>query len=127
MQVPILKQGAYLIATVQSALTDEDLKQLRDTLVLQVSKVRARGVIVDVTALDIIDSFATRTLRDVAYMIRLRGAETVIVGIQPEVAFSMVKLGLTLEGVATSLDLEEGLAYLNRNGKSHDQEVRAHR
>jgi len=89
--------------------------------------VRARGVIVDVTALDVIDSFATRTLRDVAYMIRLRGAETVIVGIQPEVAFSMVKLGLTLEGVATSLDLEEGLAYLNRNGKGHDQEVRAHR
>ena len=127
MQVPILKQGPYLIATVQSALTDEDLKQLRDTLVMQVSKVRARGVIVDVTALDVIDSFATRTLRDVAYMIRLRGAETVIVGIQPEVAFSMVKLGLTLEGVATSLDLEEGLAYLDRKGKAHDQEVRTHR
>jgi rsbT antagonist protein RsbS len=98
-----------------------------DTLVLQVSKVRARGVIVDVTALDVIDSFATRTLRDVAYMIRLRGAETVIVGIQPEVAFSMVKLGLTLEGVATSLDLEEGLAYLDRKAKSHEREVRAHR
>ena len=112
---------------MQSALTDEDLKQLRDTLVLQVSKVRARGVIVDVTALDVIDSFATRTLRDVAYMIRLRGAETVIVGIQPEVAFSMVKLGLTLEGVATSLDLEEGLAYLDRKAKSHEREVRAHR
>jgi rsbT antagonist protein RsbS len=127
VQVPILKQGAYLIATVQSALTDEDLKQLRDTLVLQVSKVRARGVIVDVTALDVIDSFATRTLRDVAYMIRLRGAETVIVGIQPEVAFAMVKLGLTLEGIATSLDLEEGLAYLNRKGKDNAQEVRAHR
>ena len=127
MQVPILKQGAYLIATVQSALTDEDLKQLRDTLVLQVSKVRARGVIVDVTALDVIDSFAARTLRDVAYMIRLRGAETVIVGIQPEVAFSMVKLGLTLEGVATSLDLEEGLAYLDRKAKAHEREVRAHR
>jgi rsbT antagonist protein RsbS len=127
VQVPILKQGAYLIATVQSALTDEDLKQLRDTLVLQVSKVRARGVIVDVTALDVIDSFATRTLRDVAYMIRLRGAETVIVGIQPEVAFSMVKLGLTLEGVAASLDLEEGLAYLDRSRKAHDQEVRPHR
>src|SRR6266852_163602 len=113
MQVPILKQGAYLIATVQSALTDEDLKQLRDTLVVSVSRVRARGVIVDVTALDVIDSFATRTLRDVAHMIRLRGAETVIVGIQPEVAFSMVKLWLTLKGIATSLDLEEGIAYLN--------------
>ncbi|PYN32149.1 MAG: anti-anti-sigma factor [Candidatus Rokuibacteriota bacterium] len=128
MQVPILKQGAYLIATVQSALTDDDLKQLRDTLVVQVSKVRARAVIVDVTALDVIDSFATRTLRDVAHMIKLRGAETVIVGIQPEVAFSMVKLGLTLEGVATSLDLEEGLAYLNRKGKGPEHhEVRTHR
>jgi rsbT antagonist protein RsbS len=127
MQVPILKQGAYLIATVQSALTDEDLKQLRDTLVLSVSRVRARGVIVDVTALDVIDSFATRTLRDVAHMVRLRGAETVIVGIQPEVAFSMVKLGLTLEGIATSLDLEEGLAYLNRKGNGSDHGARTHR
>jgi rsbT antagonist protein RsbS len=127
MQVPILKQGAYLIATVQSALTDEDLKQLRDTLVLSVSRVRARGVIVDVTALDVIDSFATRTLRDVAHMIRLRGAETVIVGIQPEVAFAMVKLGLTLEGIATSLDLEEGLAYLNRKGNGSDHGARTHR
>ncbi len=129
MQVPILKQGPYLIATVQSALTDDDLKQLRDTLVDQISQVRARGVIVDVTALDVIDSFATRTLRDIAHMIRLRGAETVIVGIQPEVAFSMVKLGLTLEGVATSLDLEEGLKYLYRSakGKVQEHERRTHR
>jgi rsbT antagonist protein RsbS len=129
MQVPILKQGPYLIATVQSALTDDDLKQLRDTLVDQISQVRARGVIVDVTALDVIDSFATRTLRDIAHMIRLRGAVTVIVGIQPEVAFSMVKLGLTLEGVATSLDLEEGLLYLQRSGtgKVQEHEGRPHR
>ena len=127
MEVPILKQGAYLIATVQSALTDGDLLRLRDTLVQSVSKHRARAVILDLTALDVLDSFATRTLRDLAQMIRLRGAEMVVVGIQPEVAFSMVKLGLTLEGVATSLDLEEGLAYLARKGKSHDQEVRAHR
>ena len=124
MQVPILKQGPYLIATVQSALTDEDLKELRNVLVERVGLLRSRGVIVDVTALDVIDSFATRTLRDVAHMIRLRGAETVIVGIQPEVAFSMVKLGLTLEGVATSLDLEEGLAYLGRPGKASGREGR---
>src|SRR5712672_3313053 len=112
MEVPLLKQGPYLIASVQSALTDADLMLLRDTLVEQVGRFRSRGVIVDVTALDVMDSFATRTLRDIAHMIRLRGAETVIVGIQPEVAFSMVQLGLTLEGVATALDLEEGLAYL---------------
>jgi rsbT antagonist protein RsbS len=124
VQVPILKQGPYLIATVQSALTDDDLKELRNVLVEKVGHLRSRGVIVDVTALDVIDSFATRTLRDVAHMIRLRGAETVIVGIQPEVAFSMVKLGLTLEGVATSLDLEEGLAYLGRPGKASGREGR---
>ena len=114
MQVPILKQGAFLIASIQSTLTDADLVQLRDALVEQVGRYRSRGVIVDVTVVDVMDSFATRTLRDIAHMIRLRGAETVIVGIQPEVAFAMVQLGLSLEGVTTALDLEEGLSYLNR-------------
>ena len=121
MAVPILKQGPYLIATIQSALTDSDLVQLRDALVGKVGSYRSRGVIVDVTALDVLDSFASRTLRDLAHMIRLRGAETVIVGIQPEVAFTMVRLGLTLEGVATSLDLEEGLFYLNEKLSSSQQ------
>src|SRR5207249_3089293 len=110
MEVPILKQGPYLIATIQSALSDADLLQLRDTLVEQVGRYRSRGVIVDVTALDVMDSFSSRTLRDITQMIRLRGAETVVVGIQPEVAFAMVQLGLTMEGVPTALDLEEGLA-----------------
>jgi rsbT antagonist protein RsbS len=118
MEVPILKQQHYLIATVQAALTDADLTYLRDALVERVGKFRSHAVIVDVTALDVMDSFASRTLRDLAYMIRLRGAETVIVGIQPEVAFAMVQLGLNLEGVATALDLEEGLAFLNHKGKS---------
>jgi rsbT antagonist protein RsbS len=113
MPVPILKQSHYLIATIQSALNDTDLLQLRDALVSKVGSLRSRGVIVDVTALDVLDSFATRTVRDLAYMIRLRGAETVIVGIQPEVAFAMVQLGITMEDVATALDLEEGLAYLD--------------
>jgi rsbT antagonist protein RsbS len=118
MEVPILKQQHYLIATVQAALTDADLTHLRDALVERVGRFRSHAVIVDVTALDVMDSFASRTLRDLAYMIRLRGAETVIVGIQPEVAFAMVQLGLNLEGVATALDLEEGLAFLNHKGKS---------
>ena len=81
MEVPILKQGPYLIASIQSALSDADLMQLRDALVEKVGRFRARGVIVDVTALDVLDSFATRTLSDSAHMIRLRGARTVIVGI----------------------------------------------
>ena len=121
MAVPILKQGQYLIATIQSALSDVDLTHLRDALVGQVGKLRSRGVIVDVTALDVMDSYASRTLRDLAHMIRLRGAETVIVGIQPEVAFSMVQLGLTLEGVSTALDLEEALLHLGQKIKRAQQ------
>ncbi len=117
MPVPILKQGDYLIASIQSELSDADLLKLRDDLVRRVSESRSRGVIVDVTVLDVMDSFATRTLRSMAHMIMLRGAETVIVGIQPEVAFSMVQLGLKLEGVETALDLEEGLEFLDRRIK----------
>jgi rsbT antagonist protein RsbS len=119
VRVPILKQGDTLIASIQSALSDEDLLQLRDDLVDQVGRYRSKGAIVDVTVLDVMDSFAVRTLRAIAHMIRLRGAETVIVGIQPEVAFAMVQLGLTLEDVATVLDLEEGLAYLGRVAPNH--------
>jgi rsbT antagonist protein RsbS len=115
MQVPILKQGDYLIASIQTALTDADLRLLQDDLVKRVSIVRSRGVIIDVTALDVLDSFACCTLSGIAHMTRLRGAETVIVGIQPEVAFAMVQMGLRFEGVATTLDLEEGLAWLSRH------------
>ncbi len=117
MQVPILKQGDYLIASIQSVLSDSDLVQLRDNLGERVGTYRSRGVIIDVTVLDVIDSFATRTLRAIAHMLKLRGAETVIVGIQPDVAFAMVQLGLTLEGVGTALDLEEGLLYLDTKTK----------
>lgn len=117
MQVPILKQGGYLIASIQSVLSDSDLVQLRDNLGERVGTYRSRGVIIDVTVLDLIDSFATRTLRAIAHMLKLRGAETVIVGIQPDVAFAMVQLGLTLEGVGTALDLEEGLLYLDTKTK----------
>ena len=124
MLVPILKQRDYLIASIQSALSDADLLRLRDDLVEQVGRYRSRGVIVDVTVLDVMDSFAVRTLSSLAHMIKLRGAETVIVGIQPDVAFALVQLGLTLEGVGTALDLEEGLAYLDQRGKSARQRGR---
>ena len=114
MAVPILKQSHHLIASIQSALSDQDLLQLRDDLADLVGRHRALGVIIDVTALDVLDSFATRTLRAIAYTTKLRGAETVIVGIQPDVALAMVQLGLTLEDVLTALDLEEGLALLDQ-------------
>jgi rsbT antagonist protein RsbS len=112
--VPILKQGDVLIASIQAALTDQDLAQLQDELAARVGTYRARGVIIDVTALDVLDSFATRTIRGIAHIGRLRGAMTVVVGIQPDIAFALVQLGLTLEGIATGLDLEEGLEILQQ-------------
>jgi rsbT antagonist protein RsbS len=121
MPVPILKQGPILIATVQAALTDSDTERLRYDLMERVSRFRAQGIIVDVTAIDVMDSFAARSLRTIAHMTRLRGADTVIVGLQPEVAFAMVQLGLMFDDMYTALDLEEGLALLNRQlglGKS---------
>jgi rsbT antagonist protein RsbS len=113
MPVPILKQGPILIATVQAALTDSDTERLRYDLMERVNRFRAQGIIVDVTAIDVMDSFAARSLRTIAHMTRLRGAHTVIVGLQPEVAFAMVQLGLAFDGMHTALDLEEGLALLN--------------
>jgi rsbT antagonist protein RsbS len=121
MAVPILKQGPILIASVQAALTDSDTERLRYDLMERVSRYRAQGIIVDVTAIDVMDSFAARSLRTIAHMTRLRGADTVIVGLQPEVAFAMVQLGLMFDDMYTALDLEEGLALLNRHlglGKS---------
>jgi rsbT antagonist protein RsbS len=118
MAVPILKRNHYLIASIQSPLSDHDLLALRDDLAGQVRQHRARGVIIDVTALDVLDSFATRTLQVISSMTKLRGAETVIVGIQPDVALAMVQLGLTLEDVPTALDLEEGLALLKQRLES---------
>lgn len=112
MSVPILKLGDVLITTIQSALSDQDLIELRNDFAETVGRLRSRGVVIDVTALDVLDSFATRTLRGIAYVAKLRGATTVVVGIQPEVAFAMVQLGLDLEDVATALDLDEGLDYL---------------
>ncbi|MGB6207328.1 STAS domain-containing protein [Mycobacterium sp.] len=121
MPVPILKQGPILIASVQAALTDSDTERLRYDLMERVSRFRAQGIIVDVTAIDVMDSFAARSLRTIAHMTRLRGADTVIVGLQPEVAFAMVQLGLIFDDMYTALDLEEGLALLNKQlglGKS---------
>jgi rsbT antagonist protein RsbS len=112
MVVPILKQGDFLIGSVQSALTDTDIIEFRNALADQVGKNRSRAVIIDVSGLDIIDSFTARTIQDITNTVKLKGAAAVVVGIQPQVAFAMVQLGLYLDGVTTALDLDEGLALL---------------
>ena len=112
-KVSILRQAAYLIVSIHTALDDSQLIRLQDDLVDQVEARRAQGIVIDVAALDVLDSFATRTLTQIARAARLKGAETVVVGIAPEVAMAMVNLSLPLRFVSTALDLEEGLMLLD--------------
>jgi rsbT antagonist protein RsbS len=114
MSVPILKLGDFLIASAQAELLDTDWEELRRELLEKSGRLRSKGAIVDISVMDVLDSFAARTLRDTVHALRLRGSECVIVGIQPDVAFAMAQLGLRLEGVTTALDLEEGMETLRQ-------------
>ncbi len=124
MLVSILRQGDFLIASIHTALDDTELVRFQKDVIAQVGEYRSSGVIVDVAALDVIDSFGSLSLRNLAHIARLRGATTVIVGISPEVAFSIVELGMDLD-VPTALDLEQGLQHLemvttgHRTGRSN--------
>ena len=123
MSVAILRQDDVLVASVQSDLSDTQVLALRDGLAEQVGRHRARGIIVDVTALDVIDSFVARSLRSIAVTARLRGADTVVVGIQPDVAIAMVQFDLNLQPLQTALDLDEALTLLagERRGEELDR------
>ena len=110
--VSILSQSAYLIVSVHAALDDSQLMRLQEDLLEHLERRRGRGIVIDVGALDVLDSFATRTLTQLARAARLKGAETVVVGISPEVAVAMVQLSLRMENVRTALDLEEALDLL---------------
>ena len=112
MRVAVLRQGDYLIASIQSDLTDSEVVALREELLERVGRFRCRGVIVDVGALDVIDSFVARSLTSIATTARMRGADTVIVGIRPDVAIAMVHFDIDLHPLRAALDLDEGLAVL---------------
>ena len=113
LRVSILRQGGHLVASIHTALDDGQLLRFRRELLDEIGRYRARGVIIDVAALDVVDSFACHTLRALAQVARLRGADTVVVGVQPDVAMTMARLGATLHPVLTALDLEEGLSLLD--------------
>jgi rsbT antagonist protein RsbS len=113
VSVAILRQGDYLIASIQSDLTDGEVVKLRDHLTELVGKYRTRGIIVDVTRMDVIDSFVARSLRAIAVSARLRGAQTLVVGIQPDVAIALVQFDLNLEPLRAALDLDEAIAVLD--------------
>ena len=115
MAVPILRQGDYLIASIESDLRDSEVLELRDDLAERVGQHHARGIIIDVAALDVIDSFVARSLASLALTARLRGAQTVVVGIQPDVAIALVHFRVNLEPLRAALDLDEALAMLGRS------------
>jgi rsbT antagonist protein RsbS len=113
MSVAILRQGDYLIASIQSDLSDSEVVELRHELAELVGSYRARGIVIDVAALDVIDSFVARSLRAIVLTASLRGAETVIVGIQPDVAIAMVQFRLNLEPLRVALDLDAAITLLD--------------
>ena len=112
-RVPILRIGSTLLVSIQIDLQDQSVQQLQEDLAEQVVESGATGVIIDITAVEIVDSFIGRMLSTIGSMSRLFGAETVLVGMRPAVAITLVELGLSLEGIRTALNTEKGLRLLN--------------
>ena len=114
LRIPILKIGEVLIASIQTTLHDSSAVQFKDDLLQRIFETRARGLIVDLTAVEVVDSFIARLISDIASMAGLMGTRVVITGLQPAVAITLVELGLELPQVLTALNLEKGLAALQR-------------
>lgn len=114
-RVPILRIGDVLLVSIQVDLEDQTVMNLQDDLAAQIVARSARGVVIDITAVEIVDSFVGRMLATIAAISRMLDAETVVVGMRPAVAITLVELGLSLGGVRTALDLEKGLALLRRS------------
>ena len=111
-RIPILKMGDYLLVTIQVDMHDRLAMTLQDDLTERISREGARGVLIDISSLDVVDSFIGRMLANIAQMSRILDAQTVVVGMRPAVAITLVELGMTLEGVRTALNVERGMALL---------------
>lgn len=121
-RIPILKMGRFLLVTIQVDMHDRLALALQDDLTEQIVKWKARGVLIDISALEMVDSFIGRMLGTIASMARLLDAETVVVGMQPSVAITLVELGLSLEGIRTALDVEKGMAALHASASGSASE-----
>ena len=122
IRIPILQIENFLVASIQVALHDRSAVQFRDDLLQRIFETKAKGLIIDLTAVDIVDSFIGRLIGDVAEMAALMGTRVVVSGLQPAVAITLTELGLELPGVITALNLEKGIAVLRRQ-VSQDEEV----
>ena len=112
-KIPILKMGQFLLVTIQVDMHDQLALQLQEDLTARIVAARARGVLIDISSLEVVDSFIGRMISNIAAMARVLDAETVVVGIQPAVAITLVELGLSLEGVRTALNVDRGMALLH--------------
>jgi rsbT antagonist protein RsbS len=113
-RIPILKMGDFLLVSIQVDMHDQLASALQDDLTSKIAKVNAKGVLIDISSLDIVDSFIGRMLANTSAMARVLDTQTVVVGMQPAVAITLVELGLNLRGVHTALDVEKGMEMLRR-------------
>ncbi len=112
-KIPILRMGKFLLVTIQVDMYDRLALQLQEDLTNRIVAARARGVLIDISSLEVVDSFVGRMLSNIAAMARVLDAQTVVVGMQPAVAITLVELGLSLDGVRTALDVERGMTLLS--------------
>jgi rsbT antagonist protein RsbS len=121
-RIPILKMGNFLLVSIQVDMHDQLAMQLQDDLTSRIADTSARGVLIDISSLEVVDSFIGRMLGNIAAMSRVLDARTVVVGMRPAVAITLVELGMSLPGVSTALDVERGMALLSAGGASlnHD-------
>ena len=124
-RIPILRMGHFLLVTIQIDLYDRLATNLESDLVQMVNKTGARGVLIDISALSIVDSFMGRILGNIGSMSKIMDAETVVVGMQPAVAITLIELGLELRGVHTALNVEKGMELLKEKIGSYDEELTA--
>jgi len=120
-RIPILRMGNYLLVTIQVDMHDKLALTLQDDLTTRISEVNAKGVLIDISSLEIVDSFIGRTLANIASMARVLDAHTVVVGMQPAVAITLVELGMSLPGIRTALNVESGMEYLRETVTSHQE------
>src|SRR6201996_7090269 len=120
-RIPILKMGPFLLVTIQVDMHDQLAMQLQDDLTARIVAVKARGVLIDISSLEIVDSFIGRMISNIAAMARVLDAETVVVGMQPAVAITLVELGLSLEGVRTALNVDKGMLLLQQHVAEESQ------
>jgi rsbT antagonist protein RsbS len=121
-RIPILRMGDLLLVTIQVDMHDQLAMTLQDDLTARISDVGAKGVLIDISSLEIVDSFIGRTLANIASMARVLDAQTVVVGMQPAVAITLVELGMSLPGIQTALNVESGMEYLQRSASHNNDE-----